>query len=88
MSTKMDEKELNEMPESKEEKSYKATIQTTEDGEYFLEIPQILLEELGWNTGDEISIEETEFWDSWGEHRGFTVANLTKNPKAREDENN
>jgi hypothetical protein len=84
----MDEKELKEMTENKEEKIYKAVIQVLEDGEYFLEIPQALLDELGWKAGDDINIEETEFWDTWGEHKGFTVANLTKNPEAEEDENN
>lgn len=76
------------MTESKEEKIYKATIQTTDDGECFVEIPQVLLDQLGWVEGDDLQIEETEFWDTWGEHKGFTVANLTKNPEAEEDENN
>ena len=87
MSTKMDEKELKEMAESKEEKTHKATIQALEDGEYFVEIPQTLLDELGWELGDDINIKETEysvteFWDTWGKYKGLMIFNLTKNPEA------
>jgi len=84
------EEELKEMAEDREEKLYKTNIQTTEDGEHFVEIPQALLDELGWEVGDDMRIEETEFWDTMTEHKGFTVANLTKNPEAKVgyDENN
>ena len=80
------EEELKEMAEDREEKLYKTNIQTTEDGEHFVEIPQALLDELGWEVGDDMRIEETEFWDTMTEHKGFTVANLTKNPEAKVDE--
>ena len=82
--------DLKEMAENREEKLYKTNIQTTEGGEHFVEIPQALLDELGWEVGDDMRIEETEFWDTMTEHKGFTVANLTKNPEAKvnNDENN
>jgi len=44
----------------------------------FVPIPDELLEELDWEEGDEILIEETEICEPWGEHRGFTLANLSK----------
>ena len=82
------ERELKEMADDKKESTHVTTIQTTDDGECFVEIPQELLDQLGWVEGDDIQVEETEFWDPHGEHKGFSVANLTKNPEAREDENN
>ena len=82
--------DLKEMAENKKESIHVAVIKTTDDGECFVEIPQELLEQLDWVEGDDLQIEETEFWDTHGEYKGFSVANLTKNPEAKvnNDENN
>ena len=49
-------------------------------GEFCIRFPDELMEQLGWEMGDEVEWEETEICEDWGEHKGFTLSNLTKNP--------
>jgi len=64
-------------------KVYQTIIQENKEGELFIELPQELLDQLGWKIGDEMSWEEVEICEEWGEHKGFTLSNTTKNPKVR-----
>jgi hypothetical protein len=50
-------------------------------GELCIRLPDKLLEQLGWEIGDELEWEDTEICEDWGGHKGFTLSNLTKNPK-------
>jgi hypothetical protein len=50
-------------------------------GELCIRFPDELIEQLGWKIGDEVEWGETEICESWGEHKGCTLSNLTKNPK-------
>ena len=55
-------------------------------GELCIRLPDELIEQLGWEIGDEIEWGETEICEDWGEHQGFTLSNLTKNPKVEPSE--
>jgi len=55
-------------------------------GEHCIRFPDELMEQLGWEIGDEIKWGETENCKNWGEHKGFTLSNLTKNPKVEPSE--
>tara|TARA_Y100000310_G_scaffold40276_1_gene37797 strand:+ start:2414 stop:3082 length:669 start_codon:yes stop_codon:yes gene_type:complete len=57
------------------------TVQENDDGELYIELPQVLMDQLSWELGDEVEWDEIEIFEDWGEHKGFTLANLTKNPK-------
>ena len=57
-----------------------------EAGEICVRLPDELIEQLGWEIGDEVEWEETEIGENWGEHKGFTLSNLTRNPKKEDDE--
>ena len=48
--------------------------------ELCIRLPDELMEQLGWEIGDEVEWEETEICEDWGEHKGLTLSNLTKNP--------
>jgi len=52
-------------------------------GELCIRFPDELVEQLGWEIGDEIEWGETEICEEWGEHQGFTLSNVTKNPKVK-----
>ena len=47
-------------------------------GELCVRFPDELMEQLGWEIGDEVEWGETEIWEDWGEHKGFTLSNVTK----------
>ena len=49
--------------------------------ELCVRFPDELMKQLGWEIGDEVEWAETEICEGWGEHMGFTLSNLTKNPK-------
>ena len=55
-------------------------VQESPNGELFIELPQNLLDKLGWKIGDEVEWKETEICEDRGEHTGFTLSNLSKNP--------
>jgi len=64
---------------------YTTLVQENEAGELYIELPQKMMEQLGWEIGDEVEWGETEICEDWGEHKGFALSNLTKNPKVRPD---
>ena len=41
-------------------KSYQLEVQKNEQDELFVELPSELIENLGWNTGDDVKWEETK----------------------------
>ena len=53
---------------------YRAEIKEHEEGFAFVELPLELLEELGWQIDDLISIEETEVCDNDGESQGLVLS--------------
>ena len=65
---------------------YTTIVQENEAGELYIELPQKMMDQLGWNIGDDVEWEETEICENWGEHKGFTLSNLTKNPKVEPSE--
>ena len=42
-------------------------------GEMILPFPQELIDEMGWNVGDQLIWEETLIWEEDGEFPGFTL---------------
>jgi hypothetical protein len=52
-------------------------------GELCIRFPDELMEQLGWEIGDEVEWVETEISKGWGDHKGCILSNLTKNPKQR-----
>ena len=63
-----------------------ASDSNEEAGDLCIRLPDELMEQLGWEVGDEVEWEETEIGEEWGEHKGFTLSNLTRNPKKEDDE--
>ena len=57
---------------------YVVKVQEAESGELFVELPQKLIDQLGWEVGDEVEWEESEICEDWGEHKGFTLSNKSK----------
>ena len=51
------------------------------DHELCIRLPDELMKQLDWEIGNEIGWESVEICEDWGEHKGFTLSNLTKNPK-------
>tara|TARA_Y100000310_G_C20670251_1_gene809874 strand:- start:926 stop:1132 length:207 start_codon:yes stop_codon:yes gene_type:complete len=64
---------------------YKTHLRVLDSGEYYIELSEELVNRLKWSKEDALLIEETEICEDWGEHFGFTVANITINPKAQSD---
>ena len=57
---------------------YVTKVQETPSGELFVELPQKLIDQLGWEAGDEVEWEEAEICEDWGEHKGFSLSNKSK----------
>jgi hypothetical protein len=57
---------------------YVTKVQETPNGELFVELPQKLIDQLGWEVGDDVEWEESEICEDWGEHKGFTLSNKSK----------
>ncbi|MBC8408866.1 MAG: hypothetical protein H8E12_09130 [Rhodobacteraceae bacterium] len=57
---------------------YVTKVQELPNGELFVELPQKLIGQLGWECGDEVEWDESEICEDWGEHKGFTLSNKTK----------
>ena len=53
---------------------YIVKVKENTDGEQYLEIPQDLLNSLGWKVGDEVEWEQIEICEKWGEHLGLTLS--------------
>ena len=65
---------------------YTVKVKESPKGELFIELPQKLMDQLDWKIGDEVEWEDTEIGEDWGEHKGFILSNLTKNPNRDHDE--
>ena len=57
---------------------YVTKVQEAPNGELFVELPQKLIDQLGWKCGDEVEWEESEICEDWGEHKGFSLSNKSK----------
>ena len=57
---------------------YVVKVQETPDGELFVELPQELIDQLGWEVGDEVKWEEPEVCEDWGERKGLILSNKSK----------
>ena len=57
---------------------YVVKVQEAPSGELFVELPQKLIDQLGWEVGDDVEWEESDMWEEWGEHKGFTLSNKSK----------
>ena len=55
---------------------HRTEVREHEDGFAFIEIPLELLEELGWQIDDFISVEETEVCEDDGETQGLVISRL------------
>ena len=53
---------------------YRVEVKEHEEGFAFIELPLELLEELGWQIDDVISVEETEVCDNDGESLGLVLS--------------
>ena len=53
---------------------YRVEVKEHEDGFAFIELPLELLDELGWDVGELISIEETEVCNNDGESIGLVLS--------------
>jgi hypothetical protein len=53
---------------------HRVEVREHEDGFAFIEIPVELLEELGWQIDDVISVEETEVCEDDGESQGLVLS--------------
>lgn len=67
-----------------EEGTYLAFINKDDLGEQVVDLPDELLEKMGWNPGDQIEVSLCENLFDWGEAPGLSLRNLTKE---RNDEN-
>jgi hypothetical protein len=54
------------------------------EGELCVRLPDELLEQLGWEIGDELDWEENEICEDWGKHMGLTLSNLSKRKRDAE----
>ena len=57
---------------------YVAKVKEMPSGELFVELPQKLIDQLGWEVGDDVEWGETEICEDWGEHLGITLSNKSK----------
>lgn len=54
--------------------SYTVALEQDSDGSLILPIPTELLNQMGWDFGDELVWEETEICAEYGEYPGYTLA--------------
>ena len=59
-------------------KVYRVEVQEHEEGYVFIELPPELLEQLGWEVGDDLVWEETELCDDNGEVQGLVLSRPIK----------
>ena len=59
-------------------KVYRVEVQEHEEGYVFIELPPELLEQLGWEVGDDLVWEETELCDDNGEVQGLVLSHPIK----------
>ena len=58
--------------------NYVTKVQQMPNGELLVELPQKLIDQLGWEVGDDVEWEESEICEDWGEHKGFILSNKSK----------
>ena len=58
--------------------NYVTKVQQMPNGELLVELPQKLIDQLGWEVGDEVEWDESEICEDWGEHKGFSLSNKSK----------
>ena len=73
--------DLDKVVTGSEEKTYTAFINKDDLGEQVLDLPDELLEKMGWEPGDIIGIEETMNCFDDGECQGLVLTNLSKEKK-------
>jgi hypothetical protein len=57
---------------------YTTKVQEAPWGDLFIELPQTLLDRLGWKAGDNVRWEETLISEEWGERPGLMLSNKSK----------
>ena len=57
---------------------YVTKVQEAPNGELFVELPQKLIDQLGWEVGDDVEWNEVDICEDWGEHKGITLSNKSK----------
>jgi hypothetical protein len=57
---------------------YVVKVQEAPNDELFVELPQKLIDQLGWETGDEVEWDESDICEDWGEHKGLILSNKSK----------
>jgi hypothetical protein len=78
------------MEKKMSDKTYVAKIEHLDatdphaEGELCVRLPDELLEQLGWEIGDELDWEENEICEDRGKHMGLTLSNLSKRKRDAE----
>jgi hypothetical protein len=57
---------------------YVVKVQEAPNGALFVALPQKLIDQLGWEVGDEVEWDESEICEDWGEHKGLVLGNKSK----------
>jgi|TARA_Y100000310_G_scaffold23621_2_gene22714 hypothetical protein len=57
---------------------YVATLEENSDGETYIKLPDVLIDNWEWENGDEIELQITDSLDDCDKHVGLTLSNLTK----------
>ena len=55
-----------------------STIGENSSGDLYIIIPEELVEEMGWEMGDDVELAETSICNDDGEVVGLTLVNVTK----------
>jgi hypothetical protein len=53
-------------------------VQEAPNGELFIELPQKLIDQLGWEAGDEVEWDESEICEDGGERKRLVLSNKSK----------
>jgi hypothetical protein len=61
-----------------DEGTYLAFVNKDDLGEHSIDLPDELLEKMGWNPGDQIEVGICDNLFDWGEMPGLALRNLTK----------
>ena len=71
-------KPINSYFTSDLKKTYTAEVQEAENGDAIINLPDELMEQMGWKEGDNIGFEETMNCFDWGEVKSLILRNLSK----------
>jgi len=58
--------------------NYVTKVQQMPNGELLVELPQKLIDQLGWECGDEVEWDKSDICEDWGEHKGLILSNKSK----------